>query len=223
MYFLRQGFTATWGATGEPYTWGYATGDSFFGHFWRGYNFAESAYLANSFNNWMMTFIGDPLYSPKAFGVAGSNTAPPTGWVNLIAEQSGFCLDVRGQSTAAGAVVEQWPCWNGPNQQWQLTATVNGRYLIESRQTGFVLTVNGASMQNGAGIIMAPNEGWFEPPANQLWSLSAPDNEGRRAIVSVNSNSCLDDTGFSTTPGTAMQQWACWSGPTQKWLIAPAD
>jgi hypothetical protein len=194
-----------------------------FGHFWRGYNFAESAYLANPYNNWMMTFIGDPLYSPHAFAPSAHQTAPPNGWVNLTVEQSGFCLDVRGESTAAGAIIQQWPCWNGPNQQWQFNAMPNGQYTIQSQQTGFLLTVTGASTQNGAGIIMTPNQGWSEPPANQLWSISAPDANGRRAIVSANSNSCLDDTGFSTTPGTAMQQWACWSGPTQKWLIVPAN
>ena len=69
-YFLLSGFTATWGATGEPYTEGLATGDSLFGHFWRGYNFAESCYLANPYNNWMMVFIGDPLYAPKNLSVA---------------------------------------------------------------------------------------------------------------------------------------------------------
>jgi uncharacterized protein (TIGR03790 family) len=71
VYFLLNGFTATWGATGEPYTIGIATGDSLFGHFWRGYNFAEASYLANPFNNWMMVFIGDPLYAPKRFTISG--------------------------------------------------------------------------------------------------------------------------------------------------------
>jgi uncharacterized protein (TIGR03790 family) len=69
-YFLLNGFTATWGATGEPYTTGIATGDSLFGHFWRGYNFAESSYLANPYNNWMMVFIGDPLYALKPLGAS---------------------------------------------------------------------------------------------------------------------------------------------------------
>lgn len=223
VYFLKHGFTATWGATGEPYAWGAATGDSFFGHFWRGYNFAEAAYLANPYNNWMMTFIGDPLYSPHAFAIGGSVSTPPNSWGKLVAEPSGFCLDVRGKSTAAGAIVEQWPCWNGGNQQWKFAPTPDGHYSIQSRQSGLLLTVADASSANGAAIIMQPNQGWFEPPANQLWSVGAPDANGRRAIVSVNSGSCLDDTGFSIQPGTPMQQWTCWGGPTQKWLFVPTD
>lgn len=223
VYFLKQGFTATWGATGEPSTWGYATGDSFFGHFWRGYNFAESAYLANPYNNWMMTFIGDPLYSPAAFALGANRTQPPTGWGNLVVQESGFCLDVTGISAAAGAIVQQWPCWNGPNQQWEFTPTPDGHYTIQSRQTGLLLTVANASTANGAQMIMQPNQGWFEPPANQMWSVSAPNAYGQRSIISANSDSCLDDTGFSTKPGTPVQQWTCWGGPTQKWLFVPRN
>jgi hypothetical protein len=63
----KYGTYSTWGATGERYTTGHANGDVLFGHFWRGYNFAESAYLANPFLNRMMVFMGDPLYAPRAF------------------------------------------------------------------------------------------------------------------------------------------------------------
>lgn len=223
VYFLKRGFTATWGATGEPYTSGIAAGDLFFGHFWRGYNFAEAAYLANPYNNWMMTFIGDPLYSPHAFSIGASGTIPPNGWGNLVAEVSGFCLDVRGKSTAAGAIVEQWPCWNGTNQQWKFEPTPDGHYTIQSRRSGMLLTVANASTANRAAIVMEPRQGSFEPPANQLWSVSAPDANGRRAIMSANSNSCLDDPGFSTKPGMPMQQWTCWGGATQKWLFVPVN
>jgi uncharacterized protein (TIGR03790 family) len=214
-YFLNQGFAATWGATGEPNAQGVATGDSFFGHFWHGYNFAEAAYLANPYNNWMMTFIGDPLYAPQAF--AGM----PEAWGSLVSEQSGLCLDVRGQSAASGAVVQQWPCWNGRNQQWQFTPVANGYFTITSQQTGMLLTVANASTANGAPIVMQSKQSWFEPPPNQLWSVSAPDANGRRSIISAHSCACLDDTGFSAQPGAAMQQWACWGGPTQKWLFTP--
>jgi hypothetical protein len=65
--WLQSGITATWGATGEPYTSGYANGDNLLNHFWNGYNFGESAYLSVPVLNWMMVFVGDPLYSPNAF------------------------------------------------------------------------------------------------------------------------------------------------------------
>jgi uncharacterized protein (TIGR03790 family) len=65
--WLRQGITATWGATSEPTTNGYANGDDLLSAFWSGYNFGESSYLAAPALNHMMVFVGDPLYSPEAF------------------------------------------------------------------------------------------------------------------------------------------------------------
>jgi uncharacterized protein (TIGR03790 family) len=65
--WLRRGITATWGATTEPTVPAYANGDNLLAHFWKGYNFAESSYLASPFLNHTMVFIGDPLYAPAIF------------------------------------------------------------------------------------------------------------------------------------------------------------
>lgn len=62
--WLERGITATWGATGEPYTIGYALGDVLLHHLWSGYTFGESAYIACPQLGWMMVFVGDPLYKP---------------------------------------------------------------------------------------------------------------------------------------------------------------
>lgn len=66
-HWVRRGITATWGATAEPNTTGYANGDELLGAFWSGYNFAESGYLASPLLNHTMVFVGDPLYAPRAF------------------------------------------------------------------------------------------------------------------------------------------------------------
>ena len=65
--WLRAGITATWGAADEPTVGGYALGDNLLWHFWNGYNFAESSYLASPFLNHTMVFVGDPLYAPAIF------------------------------------------------------------------------------------------------------------------------------------------------------------
>lgn len=65
--WLSAGITATWGATYEPTTAGYATGERLFRKFWAGYNFGESAYQASPFLGTFMVFIGDPLYAPRVF------------------------------------------------------------------------------------------------------------------------------------------------------------
>ena len=89
--WLEAGVTATWGATEEPYTHGYAPGDILLSRIWRGYNFAEAAYQALPQLNWMMVFVGDPLYAPKSLRCA--DETPP-----VISE-------LRVESTGGGSVI----------------------------------------------------------------------------------------------------------------------
>lgn len=42
---------------------------------------------------------------------------------------------------------------------------------------------------------------------------------GYHTIHNVHSNLCLDDSGWSTSWGTQMQQWTCTGGSNQTWLI----
>jgi uncharacterized protein (TIGR03790 family) len=62
--WLQAGITATWGATSEPFTQFYADGNILLNHLWQGYTFGEAAYIATPALNWMMIFVGDPLYRP---------------------------------------------------------------------------------------------------------------------------------------------------------------
>jgi uncharacterized protein (TIGR03790 family) len=64
---LEEGVTGTWGAVEEPYAQFYTSGADFFDHFWSGYNFGESFYLAENVLRWTMVAVGDPLYSPAMF------------------------------------------------------------------------------------------------------------------------------------------------------------
>ena len=105
-YFLRLGITASWGPTGEPFVSGFALGDNLFGHFWRGYNFGESSYLANPYLNWMMIFIGDPLYAPVVFGsgVPSPEINSPTTAVGTLGKAFSYQIKtVAGDATSYGA------------------------------------------------------------------------------------------------------------------------
>jgi uncharacterized protein (TIGR03790 family) len=99
--WLQAGVTATWGTTGEPYTSGYANGDNLLDHFWNGYNFGESSYLAAPVLNWMMVFVGDPLYAPRIFETPPS---PPdaTPVLTFAARRDG--LTYSGTLTLSAAV-----------------------------------------------------------------------------------------------------------------------
>jgi len=66
------GITATWGAVSEPFAQHYARGDNLLSHLWRGYTFGEAAYISAPVLNWMMVFVGDPLYRPSYAQGAGA-------------------------------------------------------------------------------------------------------------------------------------------------------
>jgi hypothetical protein len=54
---------------------------------------------------------------------------------------------------------------------------------------------------------------WMNPEAGaQVWHPQAGG-----AIVNAQSGKCLDDTGWSTTPGTQVQIWDCTGGANQSW------
>ncbi|HWB83408.1 MAG TPA: TIGR03790 family protein [Bryobacteraceae bacterium] len=72
---LEEGVTATWGAVAEPYGVFYALGGNVLNHFWTGYNFGESFYLAQNVLRWTVVAVGDPLYAPRVFQPAGNAAA----------------------------------------------------------------------------------------------------------------------------------------------------
>lgn len=86
---LEQGVTATWGAVYEPYAEYYALGGNVFDHFWSGYNFGESFYIAQNTLNWVMTAVGDPLYAPKIFQNPALATKALDAVANAATLQSG--------------------------------------------------------------------------------------------------------------------------------------
>jgi len=141
-----------------------------------------------------------------------SSTSP----VQVIAKNSGKCLDVRGYSTTAGAIVQQWSCAGTENQQWLFTATADGSYEVESVNSGMSLDVNGNSSSNGASIIQYPYSG----AANAKWKLE-PTGSGYYTLVVESTGKCLDVTGgpSATSNGIAVQQWSCLGGTNQAWQL----
>lgn len=61
---LMDGVTATFGAVGEPYVAGMPSYDQLFLYLTQGYTYGEAAYQSTRVANWMMVFVGDPLYRP---------------------------------------------------------------------------------------------------------------------------------------------------------------
>ena len=79
-------------------------------------------------------------------------TAQQSGYYEIVARHSGKCLDVEGESQAAGARILQWDCGGWTNQQWQVIDIGGGYYKIVARHSGKVLDVQGGALTNGTPI-----------------------------------------------------------------------
>jgi galactose oxidase len=62
------------------------------------------------------------------------------GTVELINTGTGLCLEVGGQSKAAGARIDQYTCLGTANQRWTLLASGNV-WQLAAQQTGMCLTI----------------------------------------------------------------------------------
>lgn len=96
---------------------------------------------------------------------------------------SGKCLDVAGVSTVGnttiigrinGSTVQQWGCWNGPQQLWARFGPmlVNYDSVANSSGPAECLDVANASTANGArvqqwGCWNGPQQQWVAGPAGQ--------------------------------------------------------
>lgn len=52
-------------------------------------------------------------------------TPTPDGYFTISPQNSGKCLDViytswNNYGLNPGTLVQQWDCWNGPNQEWKI-------------------------------------------------------------------------------------------------------
>ena len=103
-------------------------------------------------------------FVPDANNSGGSIT---TGYGELINRQSGLCLDVNGNDTADGAVVDQWQCVPGAsNEQWTAIKYPGG-YGISSQLDNDALGVG-----NGP--------------------TCAPQGDGDRVYMRTNGQGCLN-------------------------------
>ncbi|HEY7371570.1 MAG TPA: RICIN domain-containing protein [Polyangia bacterium] len=84
-------------------------------------------------------------------------------FINL---HSGKCLDVQAISGEDGAIIQQFSCNGGPNQDWIVAdAGPAGTIRLVARNSGKVLDVKGAGTADGTPIIQW---GWRSAPNEQF-------------------------------------------------------
>ncbi|HET9170699.1 MAG TPA: RICIN domain-containing protein [Actinospica sp.] len=141
-------------------------------------------------------------------GSSGGGGSFPSGYHQLVVQNSGDCVDVAGSSTANGAVVDQAACGSSSaNQEFQFVAVSGGYGELQNKNSGKDIVVQSASTAKGAGIIQYTQNG----TSNGLW-LPVQQSDGTWQFKNQNSGLCLDQAGAVTTSGVQFDQWTCKSG-----------
>ncbi len=116
---------------------------------------------------------------------------------------SNRCLDVPGQATANGTLLDIWDCNGGANQQWMYLS--NGELQVYGSKC---LDVPGHATTAGTRVEIWDCNGG----ANQQWNLNSDGT-----VVGRESGLCLDVSGAGTANGTAVEIWTCNGQSNQKW------
>jgi hypothetical protein len=132
----------------------------------------------------------------------------------LVNANSGHCLDVAGDSRAAGGNVQQWTCNGQGPQEWTLRARGAGYFTLTGRNSGHCLDVENGSTTPGTNVRQ-----WYcnAQPA-QDWRL---ENAGRGyyRLVVKSGGQCLDVAQGSRSAGANVQQWTCNGLQPQLWQL----
>lgn len=129
-----------------------------------------------------------------------AQAAAPT----LVGVQSGRCLEVRDNSTNAGAAIQIWDCNGVPGQGWTLTSagelrTHDGTRCLDALEWGTTA---------GTALISWTCTG----SANQTFTRGA-----NRSLVHQRSGLCVDVNGGRTANGSAVALWTCNGRTNQQW------
>ena len=148
-------------------------------------------------------------------------------YYQIVSKNSQKCLDVEAGSKENGANIQQWSCFGGNNQKWELRKIEGDYYQIISKESDKCLDVENRSMENGANVhqwrCVGEEENWNSD--NQKWKLRKVGSYYQ--IISKRSDKCLDVENRSTENGANVQQWRCvgeeenWNSDNQKWEIKP--
>ena len=126
----------------------------------------------------------------------------------------------------------QWGSQTYTLAQWQVNvlqdlASIDADPLfVNPNQNDFQLGAGSPALGIGANIGLALDiDGTPIPQASSvdIGSYQSPNNSvlGPVQLVARHSGECLDVPGASVTAGIQVQQWLCWGGTNQQWLLMP--
>lgn len=130
------------------------------------------------------------------------------------ARHSGKVLDVATNSTANGALVNQWTYAGAANQKWKIESTGDGYYKITAMHSNKVLDIVGGSVNEN----IAAHQWDFANANSQKWSFVELGG-GYYKVVNKNSGKVLDVYGASTANGGAIKQYPYDGGTNQQFSL----
>jgi pectate lyase len=159
-----------------------------------------------------LAMVGVTVAAP----VAHAQTVDPNAWYQLVSRHSGKAIDIAGQSTADGAMVQQWARSSQPNQQFRFVSSGSGYFRIMARHSGKVLDLWEWNPNDGAEIRQWPDLNG----TNQQFRLVASDS-GYVRLVNRLSGKALDVWEWSTADGGRISQFTDLNGWNQQWQLVP--
>ncbi|MFJ5548132.1 RICIN domain-containing protein [Streptomyces sp. NPDC093225] len=130
----------------------------------------------------------------------------------IVNVHSDLCLMVKGGSRDNGAAVVQNECGTASEKLWRAEATDGGTYIqLRNAYSGKCLDISGGRAYNGAKLIQydctgALNQKWWDTDGINgdpgFW-ISGTTPSGAPTWM------CMDNPGWSSTPGTQAAIWQC--------------
>lgn len=126
---------------------------------------------------------------------------------------SGKCMDVPASSQSSGALLQQYSCGNGANQQWRPEATDSGYMRLKASHSGQCLDLASQSTANNIKLVQKT----CSSASSQQWRKEDMGSDYYR-LRSRYSNKCIDVTGSSLSDGAALIQYSCHNNSNQQWI-----
>jgi hypothetical protein len=134
------------------------------------------------------------------------------GVYKITCKCSGKVLDVKDNSTADGAKVQQWTGGNGDNQKFRVEMQADGYYKITAQHSGKALDVPYGTSNTGVQLQQSSDNG----SDAQRWQIS-DDGNGYYKVISKASGLAMDVASASTADGAAIQQYTDNGTDAQRW------
>ena len=165
---------------------------------------------------WILSTVTALSATAACLGGAGAAQATAAGWSGngtyRITNVYGHgCLDVRDANSTNGFPVDQWDCYDVPNQKWTFVPTGdNVYYYIEVTHSRKCLTVDVSHRSGDFGGDV--NQSNCAGANTQMWRIVDAGN-GNYALLDRFSGKALDlDTRTGGGLGAPVHNWTYYNG-----------